>query len=133
MIRAAETGSTEAMRIMLDAGFPVDARGGDHGITALHAAAHSGSAGVARLLIERGADVEARDGRWDSTPVVWATIGSSEKPADNPAPDWPATVGLLIEAGASLDGITISPDDSHPPSPAVADLLRHHGVRDEQP
>ena len=112
-------------------GFPVDVRGGDHEITALHAAAHSGSAGVARLLIERGADVEARDGRWDSTPVVWATIGSSEKPADNPGPDWPATVGVLIEAGASLDGITISPDDSYPPSPAVADLLRHHGVGDE--
>ena len=132
MIRAAETGNAEAIRVMLDMGFPVDVRGGDHGSTALHAAAHSGSADVARLLIERGADVEARDGRWDSTPAVWATIGSSEKPAGNPGPDWPATVCLLIEAGASLDGITISPDDSHPPSPAVADLLRHHGVRDEQ-
>src|SRR5215510_10107475 len=132
MIRAAETGNTEAMRIMLDMGFPADVHGGDHGSTALHAAAYSGSAGVARLLIERGADVEARDHRWESTPLVWAAVGSGEKPADNPGPDWPATIGVLIEAGASLDGMTMSPDDPKPPSPAVAELLRHYGVPDEQ-
>jgi ankyrin repeat protein len=131
MIRAAETGNTEAMRIMLDMGFLIDARGGDHGSTALHAAAFSGSADVAKLLIERGADVEACDGEWNDTPVVWSAIGSGFKPTDNPNPDWLATIGALIEAGASLDGITISPDDPKPPSPAVADLLRRHGVRDE--
>ena len=132
MIRAAETGNTEAIRIMLDMGFSVDVRGGDHGSTALHAAAYSGSAVVARLLIERGADVEARDGRWESTPLIWAAVGSGEKPTDNPGPDWSATIGALIDAGASLEGMTIGPDDPKPPSPAVAALLRHHGVPDEQ-
>jgi hypothetical protein len=39
---------------------------------------------------------------------------------------------VLLEAGASTDGITMSLDDDHPPSPAVADLLRHYGVRGEQ-
>ena len=133
MIRAAETGNTEAMRIMLDLGFSPDARGGgDDPGTPLHTAAHAGSADIARLLLERGADVDARDDRWDSTPLVWAIIGSSERPTGNPSPDWPATVEILANAGASFDGITLSPDDDHPPSPAVADLLRRYGVEGEQ-
>jgi hypothetical protein len=39
---------------------------------------------------------------------------------------------VLIDAGASLEGMTIGPDDPKPPSPAVAALLRYHGVPDEQ-
>ena len=45
MIRAAESGHAAALTMMLDLGFPVDARGGDHGGTALHAAAYAGSSG----------------------------------------------------------------------------------------
>ena len=131
MIRAAETGNTEAMRIMLDLGFPPDARGGGDG-TPLHAAGYAGSADIARLLLERGADVEARDDRWDSSPLVWAIIGSSERPTGNKSPDWPAVVEILAGAGASFDGITLGPDDDHPPSPAVVELLRHYGVQGEQ-
>ncbi|HUB40347.1 MAG TPA: ankyrin repeat domain-containing protein [Streptosporangiaceae bacterium] len=130
MIRAAETGNTEAIRIMLDAGFPVGVRGGEQRSTALHAAAFAGSADITRLLIDRGADVGARDGEWDDTPLGWSVVGSGFSPADNPSADWPATIGVLINAGASLDGITLSPDDPKPPSPAVADLLRLHGVRE---
>jgi hypothetical protein len=118
--------------IMLDLGFLIDARGADDGSTALHAAAFSGSADVTRLLVERGADVEARDREYNDTPVSWSVVGSGIKPTDNPSPDWLATIGVLIEAGACLDGITIGPDDPKPPSPDVADLLRRHGVRDEQ-
>lgn len=132
MIRAAETGNTGAMRVMLDIGFPVDVRGGAYGGTALHAAGYAGSAEVVRLLIDRGADIEARDARWESPPVDWACVGSGEQPAGNPRPDWPAAIAALVEAGASLDGITLNPDDPKPPSPAVAELLRRYGVEDEQ-
>jgi ankyrin repeat protein len=133
MIRAAETGNIEAMRIMLDLGFPADTRSsGDDPGTPLHTAAHAGSADVARLLLERGADVEARDERWDSAPLVWAIIGSSERPTGNPSPDWPAVVEILANAGASFEGITLSPGDDHPPSPAVVELLRRYGVKGEQ-
>src|SRR5271169_7106956 len=54
LIRAAETGHTAALRMLLDLGFGVDAHGGDHGGTALHAAAYSGSADAVRLLLDRG-------------------------------------------------------------------------------
>jgi ankyrin repeat protein len=130
--RAAELGRTAAVHLMLDLGFPVEARGDDGG-TPLHAAAYSGSAGTVRVLLDRGADMEARDNRWDSPPLVWAMVGSGERPKDNADADWVATVQALLEAGASIDGIALSPDDPKPPSSDVAQLLRAHGVPDEHP
>ena len=124
LIRAAETGHPAALTLMLDLGFPVDARGGDHGGTALHAAAYSGSADAVRLLLGRGADLEARDAIWDSIPLDWACVGSGERPATSPRPDWIATVQALLEAGSSTEGITISPDEPKQPSPEVAARLR---------
>lgn len=132
LTRAAETGSSAAIDLMLDLGFPIETRGGDHGATALHTAAYSGSANVVQLLIERGADIEAHDGNWDSTALVWATIGSSDKPRTNPDPDWPAVVQALLDAGASTEGIEMSEDDDHPPSPEIAELLLRHGVPDSR-
>ena len=126
MIRAAETGHTSALALMLDLGFPVDARG-DDGNTALHAAAYSGSAPAVRLLLDHGADIEARDATWNSTPIEWAAVGSGEHPAHNPRADWTAAVQALLEAGASTQDITLSPDDPKPPSLEVAALLRRYG------
>ena len=126
MIHAAESGNTAALALMLDLGFPVDARGGDDGGTALHAAAYSGSAPAVRLLLDRGAGIEARDTSWNSTPIEWAAVGSAEQPAGNPHPDWTAAVQALLEAGASAQDITLSPSDPKPPSPEVAALLRRH-------
>ena len=126
MIHAAESGNTAAITLLLDLGFPVDARGDDGG-TPLHAAAYSGSAPAVCLLLDRGAGVEARDTTWDSTPMEWAAIGSGEQPASHPHPDWTGTVQALLDAGASARDITLSPDDPKPPSPEVAALLRRHG------
>jgi len=133
IVLAAETGNTDAVGRMLDLGFPVDTRVGQHGGTALHPAAYSGSADTVRFLLDRGADLEAHDSTWNSTPLTWATIGSGERPRQNPAADWIATVRTLIEAGASTHELTLSPDDPKPPSPDVARLLRDHGVGSEHP
>ena len=130
LVEAAGQGRTGAVRLMLDAGFPLDARGVD-GATALHAAAYSGSADTVRLLLDRGAGIEARDTSWDSTPLDWANVGSGERPRDNPSPDWVATVRTLIEAGASTAEVTLSPDDLKPPSGEVAELLRSYGIGGE--
>ena len=126
MIHAAESGNTGAITLLLDLGFPVDARGDDGG-TPLHAAAYSGSAPAVRLLLDRGAGVEARDTTWDSTPMEWAAIGSGEQPASHPHPDWTGTAQALLDAGASARDVTLSPDDPKPPSPEVTALLRRHG------
>jgi ankyrin repeat protein len=123
LIRAAETDHIAALTLMLDLGFGVGAHGGDNGGTALHAAAYAGSADAVRLLLQRGADVEARDENWDSHPLVWAAIGSSEQPDLNPHPDWAGTVRALLEAGANAAEVSLSPDEDHPPSPEVAALL----------
>ena len=40
------------------------------------------------------------------------------------ATTWTGCVRLLIEIGASTQGITLSPDDPKPPSPEMAELLR---------
>ena len=129
---AADHGATEAVRLMLDLGFPPGARSGpDDGATALHLAAAAGSPATVRLLLERGADIESRDTTWDSTPLEWAIVGSGLRLGHTPAPDWPAVVGVLLDAGASTDGIALSPDDQKPPSPEVAALLRARGIPDK--
>jgi ankyrin repeat protein len=130
IVTAAERGDTGAVWLMLDLGFDIDARGGDDGGTALHAAAYSGSLGTVRLLLDRGVGLEARDTTWDSTPLVWAMVGSGERSRGNFRPDWAGTVRILLEAGASTTGIELSPDDAKAPSAEVADILRAAGVPD---
>lgn len=127
LVYAAEAGNEPAVSLMLDLGFPLDVRR-DDGATALHAAAYAGDAPVVRLLLDRGADPEAPDGQWESPALEWAVIGSGFRPRTSPHPDWITTVRVLIEAGASTRGLSLSPDDQKPPSPEVAELLRAYGV-----
>jgi hypothetical protein len=98
---------------MLDLGFSAAARD-DLGETALHTAAYEGQAQTVRLLIDRGADIDARDGRFDSTPLAFATVGSGERP--NSHGDWAETVRLLLDAGAGREEVWIS---EKPPTPTV--------------
>jgi len=122
IVTAAESGRLAAVELLLDVGIPADTRNGD-GATALHLAAYSGAAHIVRLLLARGADIEARDAQWDSTPLDWAAVGSGERPDNTQDPDWPAVVRLLLDAGASTDGITVDPQQPKQPSPEVAELL----------
>jgi ankyrin repeat protein len=131
LVAAAEHGNLAAVRLMLELGFPIDARreaADDDGATALHAASWAGSAATVALLLDHGADLSARDTRWQSQPLEWALVGSGEAPASAPTPDWVRTVGELLDAGASLDGITFNPDEPKQPSAAVLELLRSRGL-----
>ncbi|HEX3425794.1 MAG TPA: ankyrin repeat domain-containing protein [Acidimicrobiales bacterium] len=115
-----------SVALMLDLGFPPDARN-DIGETAIHTAAYEGRAETVRLLLARGADPEARDGRFDATPLAFATVGSGEHP--NPDGEWPETVRFLIDAGASTRDVWVA---DKPPSAEVAEVLRAYGVQPEQ-
>ncbi|HKN97311.1 MAG TPA: nuclear transport factor 2 family protein, partial [Pseudonocardiaceae bacterium] len=94
----------------------------------LHTAAYLGNAAVVRQLLAAGAGVDARDDRFDATPLAFATVGSGEQ-AGKPG-DWLTTVRLLIDAGASRDGVWVS---GKPPSEDVAELLRRYGIAPDEP
>ena len=119
--QAAESRPAETLALMLEVGFSPNAR--SFGELPLHAAAYHGNAAAVRVLLGAGAEVDARDERFESTALAFATVGSGER-AGKPG-DWTGTVRLLIEAGASRDGVWIT---GKPPSEEVADLLMHYGI-----
>ena len=127
IVDAAASCPAETLAILLDFGFSPDARN-ELGEQPLHSAAYQGNAGVVRLLLGAGADVNGRDGRFDATPLAFATVGSGEqrgKPGD-----WVLTVRLLIGAGASREDVWIT---EKPPSEEVKEVLRRYGIRPDVP
>ena len=121
IVDVSAAGSAEAVALMLDLGFAANvSKDGDQ---PLHNAAYHGNAEVVRLLLTRGVDIDARDGRFDSTALAFATVGSREQ-AGRPG-DWITTVRLLLDAGASREEIWIA---EKPPSGDIADLLRSYGI-----
>ncbi len=133
LIVATESGNTKALDLLLESGFPAAAEGrlnpaGVDGCTALHAAAWAGSPEAVARLLAAGVPVDALDGNWQSTSLVWALIGSSERRAANPSPDWVETVRVLLDAGTDTSQINLDPAEPHPPVPGVIELLRARGI-----
>jgi len=131
IVNAAGSRPAETIALMIDLGFSPHARdshGFGWGEQPLHRAAYTGNVAVVRLLLEAGVEVDARDARFDATPLCYATVGSREQ-AGKPG-DWIQTVRLLIDAGASRDGVWV-PDK--PPSEEVMDLLRSYGITPDAP
>ncbi|MGH9628135.1 MAG: ankyrin repeat domain-containing protein [Bryobacteraceae bacterium] len=62
----------DAVKLMLDLGFPVSHPERSHGYTPLHNAAWSGSADLVELLIARGHPVDIRDPAYGATPLGYA-------------------------------------------------------------
>jgi ankyrin repeat protein len=75
VVRAVRTGRLEAVRLLLDLGFDVNA-GGE---TPLHLAALDGNLAAVRLLVERGADLGRRDPHHDATPLGWAQYAADQE------------------------------------------------------
>lgn len=115
-----------AVRLMVELGFPVAARGRDGG-TALHHAARAGRPEVIELLVALGADVDAPDGRWGSSPLAWATVGSGERRRSPVPGDWLGAVRALLRAGAVTDDAWIP---GYPPGEDVLALLARYGIEE---
>ena len=124
--QAAESRPVATLALMLEVGFSPNAR--SFGELPLHAAAYHGNAAAVRVLLGAGAQVDARDERFESTPLAFATVGSGEQAGKKG--DWTGTVRLLIEAGASTDGVWIT---GKAPSEEVADLLMSYGITPGEP
>ncbi|HVC74886.1 MAG TPA: ankyrin repeat domain-containing protein [Candidatus Micrarchaeaceae archaeon] len=128
VVEAAGSAPAAAVALMLDLGFTPNTRNG-FGEQPLHTAAYAGNAEAVRLLLNAGADVEARDDNFDGTPLAYATVGSGERAGQ--LGNWIETIRLLVDAGASRDGVWIS---GKPPSEEVCDLLRGYGITpDDEP
>lgn len=103
VVDAAQNNNTQAVRLMLEAGWPVDARG-QHGATPLHWASFHGNAAMVREILRHNPPLEQPDRDHHSTPLGWATYGS-EHGWHRRTGDYAATVELLCAAGAKVPEI----------------------------
>ena len=95
---AAQENHVNAVRLMLEAGWPVDARG-QHNATPLHWAGFNGHPEMTRLLLAHQAPVDIKGDEYDGTPLDWARHGSRDGPRRQDQ-DYAATIALLLAAGA---------------------------------
>ncbi|MBN8711453.1 MAG: hypothetical protein BGO12_10400 [Verrucomicrobia bacterium 61-8] len=122
LVDAAEAGNLEAVRLMLDLGFPIDTRGASYGGwngTALDHAAWGGHVEIVRLLLERGADFRLVHS-YNGTALGAAIHGASHAGHDRGA----ATIEVLARAytPSELNGyISYSKTE---PNPDIPPLLR---------
>lgn len=114
---AARSNQTPVVRLMLECGWPVDARG-QHQATALHWAAFHGNAEMTDAILGFGPPLEATDADFKGTPLRWAIYGS-EHGWHSRTGDYGATVETLIRAGAERPAAIEG-------SQVVQDLLRRY-------
>jgi hypothetical protein len=124
---AAARGDAEALRLMLDLGFPF-APAGPADATLLHWAAWHGRRECVRLLLERGSPVNVREAEFGCSPLAWACHGSANcREADD---DYLAVVDVLLDAGADRDTAInrwgLGPERMG--RPAITARLRERGI-----
>jgi hypothetical protein len=95
---AARNNNLVAVRLMLEAGSPVTARG-QHNATPLHWAAWHGNAEMVSLILRHNPPLEDAANDFNATPLGWAIHGSENGWHRNTG-DYPATVHSLLSAGA---------------------------------
>jgi ankyrin repeat protein len=114
---AAQNNNVQAVRLMLEAGWPVDAPG-EAGATALHWAGFHGNAEMAREILRFHPALELKSREYAGTALAWALYGSGNGWRRDTG-DYVGTVQALLEAGSIL-----SPDaQALEPSDAVLEML----------
>ena len=122
LVNAAQNNNARAVRLMLEAGWPTDARG-QMGGTALHWAAWHGNAGMVRTLLEHRSPIALRDWNNDATPLGWAIHGSLHS-WHRQEGDYAGVVAALLDAGLDPPAITDRFEASEP----VMHVLRKRGA-----
>ena len=97
---AAQNNNTRAVRLMLEAGWPVDTTG-EMGATALHWAGFHGNAEMAREILRFSPSLEQKSREYAGTALSWAIFGSGNGWYRETG-DYVGTVKALQEAGARM-------------------------------
>ncbi len=115
---AAQNNNTKAVRLMLEAGWPIDTPG-EMGATALHWAAFNGNAEMTREILRFHPALELKSREYQGTPLGWAIYGSGNG-WHRDTGDFVGTVQALLEAG------TVVPPSAEElePSESVLELLQ---------
>ena len=101
----------DAVKLMLDLGFPVSQTERSHGYTALHNAAWSGSGDLVDLLIARGASVDVVDPTFQSTPLGFAMYDCLVEKR-HPEGEFGRVAKSLIEADSPWDPLEYPTGDA---------------------
>jgi ankyrin repeat protein len=114
---AARNNRSAVVRLMLECGWPVDARG-QHQATPLHWAAFHGNVEMTDAILRFNPPLEAVDADFNGTPLRWAIYGS-EHGWYSKTGNYGATAEALIRAGAKRPRVIEG-------SPVVQDVLRRY-------
>src|SRR5436309_5514611 len=117
---AARNNNLAAVRLMLAAGLPVDARG-QHGATPLHWAGFHGNEAMVREILRHNPPLEITDSDYHLTPLGWTLFGS-ENGWYCRTGNYSAAAEALIQAGAKLPGKLEGTE-------AVRDVLRRYEAK----
>jgi hypothetical protein len=101
----------EAVKLMLDIGFPVAHPERSHGYSPLHNAAWAGSADLVDLLIARGHPVDLVDPTYNATPLGFAIYDCTVEKR-HPEGEYGRVVKSLIAAGSPWDGVKYPTGDA---------------------
>ena len=120
---AAQNNNTGAVRLMLQAGWPVEAQG-EYGLTPLAWGAWHGNAEMVREILRYQPQLERNDCEYGQT-ALGAALHGSENSWHRDTGDYAATVQALLDAGAKAPKLT----DDLEASEAVREVLRRHEER----
>ena len=114
---AAQNNNVPAVRLMLEAGWPVDTLG-EMGATALHWAGFHGNAEMTRAILPFAPDLMLKSVEYAGTALSWALFGSGNGWHSDTG-DYVGTIQALLDAGAVLP----PHPESLEPSDAVLEML----------